>query len=173
MKKHYGNLVSWSSVFIVLIAVTTKVPIYIALAICIAAIMDMFDGKLARKYGDDTREARLFGELTDSLCDVINFGVMPGFILPVVIFNEQLSILHIIASLFFVWGGIYRLARFSAQKDEGVKCVDYYTGIPITVAGPLLGCISLFIHGQFIAVIITFILGYSMVSNLKIKKLVI
>ncbi len=173
MRKHYGNLVSWSSVFIVLIAINTKVPFYIAIAICIAAIMDMFDGKLARKYGDNTREARLFGELTDSLCDVINFGVIPGFILPVVIFNEQLSILHIIASLFFVWAGIYRLARFSAQKDESVKCVDYYTGIPITIAGPLLGLMSLFIHGQLIAIIITFILGWSMVSKVQIKKLII
>ncbi len=173
MKRHYGNLVSWSSVFVVLIAVTTKNPLLIAIAICIAAIMDMFDGKLARIYGENTREARLFGELTDSLCDVINFGVMPGFILPVVIFNDQLTILHIAASLFFVWAGIFRLARFSAQKGESVKCVDYYTGIPITVAGPLLGCISLLIHGQTLLIITTIFLAWTMVSNLKIKKLVI
>lgn len=173
MKKHYGNLVSWTSVFIVFIAITTQVPIYIALAVFIAAIMDMFDGKLARKYGDDTAQARLFGELTDSLCDVINFGVTPGFILPVIIYNTNLSNLHILAALFFVWGGIYRLARFSAQKDASVVCVKYYTGIPITVAGPILACLSVIFTRQIFIIPITILLGWSMVSKMKIKKIMI
>ena len=37
--------------------------------------MDMFDGKAARKYGDGSKYSSTFGELTDSLCDIFNFGV--------------------------------------------------------------------------------------------------
>ncbi len=171
MKKHSGNMISWSSVFIVLFCVKIANPALIAFGICIAAVMDMFDGKLARMYGENTAEARIFGELTDSLCDVINFGVAPGFLLAIITFNTSFGIIHLICSCFFVWAGIYRLARFSATKDSTKKVVDYYTGIPITVAGPLLGLLTILFTNQFITIIFTLVLGWSMVSNIKIKKL--
>ncbi len=171
MKKHSGNIISWSSVFIVLFCVKIANPSLLALGIVIASIMDMFDGKFARMYGDNTVEARIFGELTDSLCDVINFGVAPGFLLSYIAFNSSFGFIHFICSCFFVWAGIYRLARFSAQKDNTKKVVDYYTGIPITVAGPLLGILTILFTSQFIIIIFTLLLGWSMVSNIKIKKL--
>ncbi len=171
MKKHSGNIISWSSVFIVLFCVKLANPLLIACGIIIAAFMDMFDGKFARMYGENTAEARIFGELTDSLCDVINFGIAPGFLLALVTFNGSFGMIHLICSCFFVWAGIYRLARFSATKDKTKAVVDYYTGIPITVAGPILGLLTVLFNNQIIIIFFTLILGWSMVSNIQIKKL--
>jgi len=45
--------------------------------LAISGLLDMFDGKVARKKKDRSEEAKKFGIQIDSLCDVICFGVFP------------------------------------------------------------------------------------------------
>lgn len=169
MKKHLGNLVSWSSVLVMLITYYTKNPLYLAIGICIACFMDMFDGKFARMYGENTKSAKIFGELTDSLCDLVNFGVAPSLLMTTLQYGTETSFLHLFFSFFYIWAGIYRLARFSATKTQ--DCVDYYTGLPITVAGPILAFASLLTDNQFIVMGLMLVTGYAMVCNVQVKKL--
>lgn len=168
MKKHAGNLVSWASVCIVISSSLTLNAHLVVAAVFIAAIMDMFDGKLARKYGDNTNEAKIFGELTDSLCDSFNFGIVPGILIPSLIFKDNNFLIFVVGCCFII-AGIYRLARFSATKKE--DSITYYCGLPITVAGPLLG-LSLIISSHLITFFIFgILLSYLMVSKIKVKKL--
>ncbi len=172
MKKNLGNIISWSSVLIVIFSIYTYDPLIITIAIFIAAIMDMFDGKYARMYGENTSEAHIFGEITDSLCDLFNFGITPSLILLHV--NNQVSynFIFLIASAFFIWAGIYRLARFSATKSRhSNQAVDYYIGLPITIAGPVLAFFINIITNQYIIIGITFLLGWTMITKLQVKKI--
>ncbi|MGL5020396.1 MAG: CDP-alcohol phosphatidyltransferase family protein [Mycoplasmatales bacterium] len=169
MKKNAGNMVSWGSVLVVFIGIHIGNPKLIVFCILIAAFMDMFDGKLARKYGDNTKCSQTFGELTDSLCDVINFGIAPSLILSMIIFEDNFSFLLLVSSFLFTLGGIYRLARFSAYKDR--PKVQFYQGVPITIAGPLLAVISILSLNEYVIIIVSLILCGLMVSKLKIKKI--
>jgi CDP-diacylglycerol--serine O-phosphatidyltransferase len=63
--------------------------------------------------------------------------------------------------------GAHRLARFNAIDFTG-----FYVGVPITIAGTLLGA-SIFLLSYIPAIafiFITLILSYLMISKLKIKK---
>ena len=169
MKKHLGNITSWSSVIVVLIGFFSLNPKVLAVSIIIAAIMDTFDGRLARKYGENTKYRIIFGETTDSLCDTINFGVAPSLLVALLAFQFDLSLVLKLSIGFFLWASVFRLARFHALKDK--PKVEYYVGVPITVAGPILGMLMAFSSNQGFLALATIALGYLMVSNLKIKKL--
>lgn len=170
MKKNLGNMISWSSVLIVLVAIYTQSAIIVVVGIIIAAIMDLFDGKAARKFGTNTPEAKVFGELTDSLCDIFNYGVAPGLILNYIIFGKEVSLILLLSSGFFLLAGNFRLARFSSLKLKS-PIVTYFIGIPITVAGPILAIITVLFTNQIVSILASVILGYLMVSNIKISKL--
>lgn len=173
LKKHAGNLVSWSSfcinVLILLLLLNDKVQInFMVVGVFIAAFLDMFDGKLARLF-ITKKEDFIFGELTDSLCDTINFGIVPMFIF-IYFFSSHIFISFIVVS-FYLWAIVYRLARFSKTKNETL--VSHYIGIPVTVIGPISSFFTVtFSSSLILVVIIQLFLSYLMVSNLKVKKLI-
>ncbi len=172
MKKHYANMISWASfiisIFIFILIFNNKLSInYALLAVVIAAFLDTFDGKIARIFITDEKDF-LFGEITDSLCDTINFGVLP-IITFLYLFSENIFITFIVSS-FYLWGAIFRLARFSKNKTK-LK-VDYYNGMPVTVAGPLaILLILIFKNNLVLSSLTLIILSLMMISNIKIKKL--
>ncbi len=172
MKKHYANMISWGSfiisILIFLLIFNNKLSInYALLAVVIAAFLDTFDGKIARIFITDEKDF-LFGEITDSLCDTINFGVFP-IVTFLYLFSENIFITFIVSS-FYLWSAIFRLARFSRNKTK-LK-VDYYSGMPVTVAGPLaILFVLIFKDNLFLSSLTLLILGIFMVSNIKIKKL--
>lgn len=168
MKKQAGNIVSWGSVCVVIGFLYTNNPYLIVLGVFIAAIMDMFDGKLARKYGNNTKEARMFGELTDSLCDSFNFGFVPAFIIPNLLFSSS-NILFISCTMIFMVAGIFRLARFSVCKTS--ENIESYIGLPITVAGPILGLLTILSNNIVIFIICNLIFSYLMISKYEFKKI--
>lgn len=92
-----------------------------ALAILLAGIFDLLDGKIARITGT----ANPFGRELDSLADIVSFGIAPavfGFLL------MPLK-LHCVGSvLFFLICGILRVAKFNISTDE-----KFYEGMPITI----------------------------------------
>lgn len=108
--------------------------------IIIATFIDAFDGRLARALNATSK----FGGELDSLCDFINFGFTPGFVI-------YLWSLHNIpafgwsAVLFFTICTAIRLARFNSDIDtsrpDAVKKPEwaekFFTGIP-SPAGALM-----------------------------------
>lgn len=142
--------------------------------IIIAALVDRYDGRVAR-YLDVSSD---IGKQLDSLADLVSFGVAPS-ILTYILFNFQTlgpeGILGYCLVLLFPICGAFRLARYNVTDFDGV-----FTGIPITIAGSFVTVLALIdlalkeSHSHMsIIVPIIFIIAFSylMISKISLKKI--
>ena len=137
--------------------------------IILAAIVDRYDGRVARFF-DVSSE---LGKELDSLADLVSFGVAPSILMYL---NFDLrtfgpyGILGIIILLTVPICGAFRLARYNTSSFDGV-----FTGVPITIIGcflALLPIIYTWITIPVFVIVIFMILGsYLMVSTLHLKKI--
>lgn len=98
-----------------------------------AMICDFLDGMLARKLDACTE----LGANLDSLCDMINFGLVPNF----VVFFWRLKALPYFGWLITtlsICSIAYRLARFnsnpSVTEEEKLLNSKFFQGVPSTIA---------------------------------------
>ena len=113
---------------------------FVVAALCImaAAVMDAFDGRIARYLGT---EGQLGTEL-DSLCDAVSFCLAPA----VLMYSWYLhdfghTSLFMISLGFYVCAGLLRLARFNiTSADQSV----FFLGLPTTIAAFFLVQIVLY-----------------------------
>lgn len=124
-----------------------------AIAIGVALLFDMLDGRIARL----TKTTTEIGIQLDSIADVVTFGLAPAVLAYVWGYGitlDQESDLHRFAwflSFMYLICGAFRLARFNVQASrprliaEGTVKVDkkYFVGLPIPVAG---GMIAALVH---------------------------
>jgi CDP-diacylglycerol---serine O-phosphatidyltransferase len=104
-------------------------------AICIAAVFDMLDGRVARLL----RITSKFGAELDSLSDLISFGVAPAFILYRWVLGQE-DQLGWLAVLGFVICAALRLARFNTMLDDGEQPAwrkSFFVGVPTPGAAGL------------------------------------
>ncbi|MDR3179746.1 MAG: CDP-diacylglycerol--serine O-phosphatidyltransferase [Holosporaceae bacterium] len=144
------------------------------ICILVSAVLDSFDGRVARMLGQSSQ----FGAELDSLSDLVCFGVAPAFLL---FFRSVCTLGNVgwgISMVFTVCCAL-RLARFNAiqilnePKPEWQK--KYFTGIPAP-AGALIALFPLILHFStgktyFLneKIVATFLLtsGILMVSTVK------
>jgi len=111
---------------------------YIELAcifIFIASLIDVCDGKVARKLGTSGD----FGKQLDSLADIISFCLAPSLLIFYYTYDMiALQYVILISSFPLVCGAI-RLARFNAYPNESSQ--SYYLGLP-TPANAIFICSS-------------------------------
>ncbi|GEK29742.1 CDP-diacylglycerol--serine O-phosphatidyltransferase [Kurthia zopfii] len=132
------------------------------LFILIAALLDRYDGKVARKYNLESE----LGKQLDSMSDIISFGVAPAILMYEVTLTDFGS-LGMIVAVFYIACGAFRLARFNVTESDG-----YFTGLPITAAGAIL-TVSYFFSGWLsptFFLILFPVLAILMVSNFTLKK---
>lgn len=124
---------------------------YAALAIGVAVVFDMLDGRIARM----TKTTTEIGIQLDSIADIITFGLAPAVLAYVWGYGATLqegTALHRLAwflSFMYLMCGAFRLARFNVQSSrprvmaEGTVKVDKksFVGLPIPVAGGLIAAI--------------------------------
>ena len=107
--------------------------------ICIlfAAVCDALDGMLAR-YLDSESD---LGFQLDSLSDFLSFGIAPGLLVYMSIFNQESSI-GAFACLAFIIFSCLRLAlynvRLEASKSYDGAPEHFFTGIPTPVGAVLI-----------------------------------
>jgi CDP-diacylglycerol---serine O-phosphatidyltransferase len=133
------------------------------LLVFLAALVDRFDGAVARKLNIESE----LGKQLDSMSDIISFGVAPALLI-------YQSLLHEFGApgafftILYIGCGAFRLARFNITENNG-----YFSGLPITAAGVLLTLSYLTIHyfppQFFIFLMIT--LSFLMVGTFKLKKI--
>jgi len=102
-----------------------------ALALFVAMVMDMLDGRVARLM----KATSQFGVEFDSLADVVSFGVAPAFML----YAFALSTLGRAAwfgAFLFVICGALRLARFNVIT--GASDRRWFVGLPIPAAAAVV-----------------------------------
>lgn len=131
--------------------------------IFLAAVCDMYDGKVARNLNISSD----FGKQLDSLADLISFGVAPALLIYQSILF-QYSITGILLTIMYILCGAIRLARFNVTTFTG-----NFQGLPIPAAGCLLALFFLmksFIPSFFFMFIL---LGLSvlMIGTFKVKKI--
>lgn len=138
-----------------------------ALLILIAIVADILDGRIARLTGATSN----FGELYDSVADVVSFGVAPAMLAFHWGLWEVPRIGMAFAFLFLVAGSI-RLARFSSRAHDD----HTFQGLPAPAGA---GAISMLVlvsptpvqQPYFIPVVVVFVfcLSLLMVSNLPYR----
>jgi CDP-diacylglycerol---serine O-phosphatidyltransferase len=128
---------------------------YFAMAgymILLAMVADMLDGRLARM----SQSTSSFGGQLDSLCDVISFGVAPGFIMLKLLEQKMAGITANIALMIFlerfIWlmAAVYmscaaiRLARFNVENEEDESAHMSFVGLPSPAAAGVIASLVIF-----------------------------
>lgn len=112
-------------------------------AVLVAAILDAIDGRVARMLKGTSK----FGAELDSLCDFVNFGVVPALMLFFFSFKEYGNFGWIVVLLFAIAMAL-RLARFNVMLDDPDRPAftkEFFTGIPAP-AGALCAMLPIYLH---------------------------
>lgn len=144
---------------------------YAPLAIFIAMVLDMLDGRIARL----THTESDFGAQYDSLVDMVSFGLAPALVM----YEWALSgmgKLGWLAAFIYTAGAGLRLARFNTQV--GLHDKRYFHGLPSPAAAALVVGFVWVLHANGVpgrdisiaALIITVLAGVLMVSNIRYRS---
>jgi CDP-diacylglycerol--serine O-phosphatidyltransferase len=142
--------------------------------ICIlfAAVCDALDGMLARHLDSESD----LGFQLDSLSDFLSFGIAPGLLMYMAIFDQ--NSIGAFAALVFIVFSCLRLALFNVlyekSKTNEVQRLDFFTGIP-TPAGAILIMLPLthvYIGYEWAYENLNFVAGYIiLISGLLVSKI--
>lgn len=165
VKSYIPNVVTLLNLGFGLIALWfTMQDLYLeaVVSILLAMILDGIDGRLARRF----EVASDFGKELDSLSDLVSFGVAPSLLCYANV-TYQFGYIGLLIALIFAFCGAIRLARFNVLNIH-----DYFVGVPITIAGPLLTILLLLSNRLPLLFypIASLILSYAMISKFKIPK---
>lgn len=140
-----------------------------AVAILVANVCDILDGRIARLTHTTSR----FGIEYDSLADLVAFGVAPGILVYRWALEPWGSWGWLAASLYVTCGAL-RLARFNIQYDSAEK--RHFSGLPIPAAAEVIASTVLLYcylggegvtHKHALLLLVTYGLAGLMVSNVK------
>ena len=145
---------------------------YSFVGMIIAAVCDMFDGKIARHIKNRTEQEKDFGVEIDSLADIVCFIVIPAFTIFLYGLNEWYQIIFL---AFYVVCGIIRLAYFNVAMSDKNKAIEYYQGLPVPVSVLIFGLVWLISKGikfdpKIVYTILVPIVGLLHISKIRIKK---
>ena len=101
-----------------------------AIAICLATVLDMLDGRIARL----TNAESAFGEAYDSLSDAISFGVAPA-VLAFFWGLEHLGRIGFAVCFLYCAAAVARLARFNASEHQES---EFFIGLPSPMAAIMI-----------------------------------
>lgn len=147
-----------------------------AILIIAAAVLDVFDGALARFLGSDSD----IGAELDSFSDAISFGVAPALLVYIWI-AQDVPQAGWIAALFYASCCVYRLARFNlgSRAPEVGLTSTHFTGVPAP-AGALLLMLPLYVTFMlpqapvlppFMAVLWLIVIGLLMIGRFRTPSL--
>ena len=139
-----------------------------ALAIIIAAVFDLLDGKIARA----TNTTSKFGVEYDSLADLVSFGLAPGLMMYMWALKPLGRMGWLAAFLFMVCGAL-RLARFNTMV--GKISSKHFLGLPIPAAAGMNAATVLFWNKlglpidayRFLILGMLYVLAFLMVSTVR------
>jgi len=142
------------------------------LCILFAAVCDALDGMLARHLDSESD----LGFQLDSLSDFLSFGVAPGLLMYMAVFNQ--NSIGAFAALIFIVFSCLRLALFNVlhekSKNNEAHRIDFFTGIP-TPAGAILILLPLthvYIGYDWAYENLNFVAGYIiLISGLLVSKI--
>lgn len=117
MKSHIANLITIGNISFggaSIMATIHESYNFAVLFIFIAAFLDRYDGKVARKFNQESE----LGKQLDSMSDIISFGVAPA-ILMYEMTLMQFGTIGMIVAVLYIACGAFRLARFNITESNG------------------------------------------------------
>ena len=146
------------------------------LALLLAGLCDMFDGKIAKTKTDRTEQEKKFGIQIDSLSDMVCFGILP----PMIAFSAGLHSAPQFAVLIcFSLAALIRLAYFNVTEEERQQKTSetrkMYEGLPVTSTAlliPLLFCFRNDLGAAFpyVATVEYAMIGAAFLIRFRLKK---
>jgi len=100
-----------------------------------AAVMDGFDGTIARLMKSESE----FGFHLDSLVDAVSFGLVGAMLVYFFGFQTYFPQIGKVISFVFLSAGVFRLARFNVLKDANAGSTNIFIGLPIPIACVAIG----------------------------------
>ena len=154
-----------------------------ALYIGLAAVVDFFDGFIARLF----KAQSAMGKELDSLADVVSFGVAPGMIiyqfLRLSVARQEdgmdASFAWLLPALILPCAAAWRLAKFNTDDTQHFS----FRGVPTPAVGVLVASFPMVFWGSNAAALIdlflnkwlwyaiVLLLGYLMISDIPIMSL--
>jgi len=127
IKKHIPNLITLLNLFSGCVALVFAIELNFEMAsffVSLGIFLDFFDGFFARLF----KVSSPLGLQLDSLADMITSGLVPGFVMFVMLNNYTLATDNWIAYLGFIitLGSCYRLANFNIDTRQ----TDSFIGLP-------------------------------------------
>lgn len=134
IKKHIPNLITLLNLFSGCIALIFAIDLNFEMAfffVSLGIFLDFFDGFFARLF----KVSSPLGLQLDSLADMVTSGLVPGFVMFLMLSNGNLSTSSWLPYLGFIitLGSCYRLANFNIDTRQ----TDSFIGLP-TPANALL-----------------------------------
>ncbi|MFN4123648.1 MAG: CDP-alcohol phosphatidyltransferase family protein [Flavobacteriales bacterium] len=144
--------------------------------ILIAAVLDFFDGSLARALKVESP----IGKDLDSLADVVTFGVLPGFMAMDMLENTQSTVtlpfdaMIYLAMLIPLMSAV-RLAKFNNDNRQTTSFIGlptpangiFFVGLSCALSGEYFN----FIHNFYAILSITMVMAFLLVSELPMFSL--
>ncbi len=179
LKKHIPNIFTLGNLFCGLLALIfvfqssfKEVFFFVLLGI----VLDFFDGFLARLL----HVSGELGKQLDSLADAVTSGVVPGFVMYMLIGSnlKEYSIISLIGLLLAV-AAVYRLAKFNIDTRQS----ESFIGLPtpamslFVVSLPLIQqytdfeIVKLSLSNEYVLIGITILMSYLMNANLPLFSL--
>jgi len=150
IKKHIPNFVTSLNLFfgvVAIIYVGKGMLSHAALFVGVAALMDFFDGLVARLL----KVSSEIGKELDSLADVVSFGVAPGLmayqlikISGASVMVASVNLLPFIGILIPVFSAL-RLAKFNIDNTQS----DSFKGLPVPANAIFFASFPLIVNAQF------------------------
>lgn len=167
---------AFCAVFGLLMFLKTGNVDYAFFGMILAAVCDMFDGKVARGIKNRTEGEKDFGVQIDSLADIVAFIVVPAITIYKIGLTE---IYQLILLSFYVVAGIVRLAYFNVCMSNKNEAIKVYFGLPVPVAILIYGVVWLcaklipFVANYEILIytVLVPIIGCLHISKIRIKKI--
>ena len=106
--------------------------------ILIAAVFDLFDGRVARMLGTESK----FGIEMDSLADAISFCTAPACLMYFMVLQGYAIWGAPIACIYACFG-ILRLAKFNIMAQEGKGSKKYFSGLPVPAPAAILASFAI------------------------------
>lgn len=106
--------------------------------ILIAAVFDLFDGRVARMLGTESK----FGIEMDSLADAISFCTAPACLMYFMVLQGYAVWGAPIACIYACFG-ILRLAKFNIMAQEGKGSKKYFSGLPVPAPAAILASFAI------------------------------
>jgi len=136
-----------------------------------AVLFDWFDGFIARRMNERTREQVTLGAQLDSLIDIVSFGVLPAILL---LSYGDYGLWYVPGAFIVIASGAIRLSYFNVF---GLIDNKTYLGLSVDSNGLILPLIflfeSFFSHTSFSIILYTSLLVLSAlnVSSIRMNKL--